>query len=59
MRIRCLSATSWVPDPAEESMDRAELEAMLRRLARAFAASVTAIDPRYGRFEPVRSWSRV
>jgi hypothetical protein len=45
MRVLCTSRTSWTPDPAEESIARAELVRMLRDVAAGFAESLALMWP--------------
>ncbi|MFJ6566344.1 hypothetical protein ACIQNU_02910 [Streptomyces sp. NPDC091292] len=56
IEIACASRTSWVPDPAVESLPGDRLLTMLTDLAHAFAESAEAVAPEVARLPPWCGW---
>ena len=54
IRIRCVSGTSWKPEPDVEIAGRDDLLRMLTGVAREFAAALSVIWPDVDAVEPVR-----
>lgn len=44
VRIRCISGTSWQPNPEVETMTPSDLNAMLFKLGRDFIAALETVD---------------
>jgi hypothetical protein len=58
VRIRCISGTSWKPDPAEEKVTSRELISMLTQLAVDFSGTVIEVDGNAAQVELISSWLR-
>jgi hypothetical protein len=56
VELRCISATSWVPDPDVEIASFDALVAMLKELAIDFGKAITAAGGAISETEPFRSW---
>lgn len=54
--IRCVSRTSWTPDPDHELMPSHALEDMLVTLGTDFARALEMVDERLSNMEPFASW---
>lgn len=54
VRIRCVSRTSWKPEPEVEIAERDDLLRMLTGVSREFAAALSVIWPGVHAIEPVR-----
>jgi hypothetical protein len=57
VEIRCRSRTKWTPRPDVETIDRAELDAMLTELAVDFAVSLRLIGSALARLAPFADWA--
>ncbi|MEF3116079.1 hypothetical protein [Streptomyces chrestomyceticus] len=56
VELRCVSRTSWVPDPDTELHERAAVEAMFDKLARDVAAGLRSVCPEIAGLSPFRDW---
>lgn len=58
VRIRCVSRTSWVPNPDIEIIRRNELLEMLKAVSREFADSLDVLWPNLVSIQPIRDMLR-
>jgi hypothetical protein len=56
VKIRCLSRTSWVPDPEVEVIAREDLETMLMNLAVDFARALNGVRSPVAELMPFSDW---
>jgi hypothetical protein len=57
IQIRCVSGTSWVPDPEIEKITLASLIKMLERMALVFSTTLREAGMVFSEREPFRSWA--
>lgn len=57
VQIRCVSITSWVPDPDVEVIPLASLIEMIREMAIEFSRALRAAGGPISEAEPFRSWA--
>lgn len=56
VKITCTSRTTWAPDPAVESIDRDQLQAMIARLLFAFSTSLKVVGSPLADVTPFPTW---
>jgi hypothetical protein len=56
VRVTCTSRTTWAPDPAVESIDRDQLQAMIVRLLSAFSTSLKVSGSPLADVAPFPDW---
>lgn len=57
VQIRCISGTSWVPEPDVEVISFPDLTSMLTRLAVDFVESLKIVDARLAGVNPFDRWA--